>query len=272
MPSLALVTPGCAERVAVIHCDFNGGGDYISEKDVQPSFDPEVALGIRLAARGLFNVSTAELRAELREAPAGWESLFTLRRVWPLVCQRLREAHGLAPDPRADPRPLILVCEFDEFQLFPSALQKLPGVDEQTARDRSQAFQRALAYLVMTEGGDTSPAAKHGVYLLPMLLGTSLSALQNYEVSLLKWTRDYLQPLCFADSCKLFEHEVLRQPGWADCHASQLAFFRRLTAKPHVLATLELAGGIAALVAAAAMVCHLDAVESMPSCLCQSAA
>ncbi|BDA49505.1 probable histone H3.2 at C-terminar half [Coccomyxa sp. Obi] len=251
-----LLTAIDEERVAVLNFDF-GGGDHITDKDAtrMRSFVEGMALGIRLAARGLFNVSTEELRAKL---PAGMESFFYVDDVWPLVCQRLRTAHGLAADPNADPRRLVLICTFDNFEFFPRNLEKVFGYTKQAARNHCTRFQWDLANLVTNRCAEISPAAEHGVYFLPMLLGTSLGALYEYRIGGLIWTRGYLQPLSLDDSRLVFEREMLQKLQWAGPRAHSEAFFYRLAAMPHVLATLELAGGIPAVVTEAATTLAVD--------------
>ncbi|CAL8464615.1 g4150 [Coccomyxa elongata] len=215
------------ERVAVLNFDLTSGSDGITLRDVMPDFEPGMALGIRLAARGLFNVSTEELRAKLRPLPAGVESFFHVGDVWPLVCQRLRMAHGLAADSSADAARLLLVCTFDEFQSVGRNLQKDFGYTEPAAKSCCRDFQQCLADLVVADDNKTSPAAKHG-------------------------------PLSLDDSRLVFEREVLQKLQWAGPRAQSEAFFHRLAAMPAVLATLDLAGGIPAVITEAAKTLAVD--------------
>ena len=232
-----------------------------------------MALGIRLAARGIFNMPTEELRNILNaKLPAGADRLFSSHAVWPLFCQRLRTAHGLAAEFSADARWLVLVCTFDEFQLIARDMQQDLGHTEAAARFFCKRFWRHLAYLVLTEGGDTSPAAMHGVCFVPMLLGTCLSGLEDYDASSVIWHREPLEPLSFADSRLVFERQALQKLRWAGPRERSEEFFHRLAETDQVLFTLKLAAGIPALITTAAAVCHLNAVACMSNHLLQFSA
>ncbi len=81
-----------------------------------------------------------------------------------------------------------------------------------------------------------------------------------------------LQPLSLDDSRLVFEREVLQKLQCAGPRAQSEALFHRLAAMPAVLTTLELAGGIPAVITEAAKVCRLDAFTCISNILPQSAA
>ncbi len=144
---------GCAERVAVLNFDFTSGSDGITSKDVMPDFEPGMALGIRLAARGLFNVSTEELRAKLRPLPAYVESFFNV----------------------------------EEFQSVGRDLQKDFAYTEPAAKSCCRNFQQCLADLVVADNNKTSLAAKHGLCQLSVLLGMRLPDARDSSIGKLTW-------------------------------------------------------------------------------------
>jgi ABC-type dipeptide/oligopeptide/nickel transport system ATPase component len=90
-----------------IWIDFNGGGGAITERDVATS--TTVAMGLRIAAKGLFNITTTELRALLKPED---ELLFSCANVLPLLARQRRAAmEGIGNT------SLLLPVHIDEFHL-----------------------------------------------------------------------------------------------------------------------------------------------------------
>lgn len=206
----------------MLEFDFS---DIVTQRDLHSTLS--VFLGVRLFARGILGVSTRSLRTVL---PAELEHLLTTEAVWPLVCERLRRLHGLAPftsEAAANSNQwLVLLLTLDIFRRLQTSLMNI-GRTREAATDFYRHLTRKVADLVYvgatplttaaTDSSPVSPSAACGVYLLPIFLGTCLSACMAYSVTELTWTRIPLQPLKFEQSRQLVISSAVNMPGviWA---------------------------------------------------------
>ena len=98
------------EHAVEVHVDFNSGGDAMQPEELKDEIAIAAAFGVRLAARGLFNMpySTAQQLSAFAKNRSVWTVDKVIRKLWNMHRLRL----GLAKD-----APLLLFIHVDEFQL-----------------------------------------------------------------------------------------------------------------------------------------------------------